>query len=347
MLRYDRRTVLKNMGRGVVAAGLGAALPANGWLYAQEEKATPPDPIPASEAGLRQIKAEPWLQLDPGNVFLKGIAFDRAGNLTVIAAYASGKDTSLAARLDRSILSIAPNKSVTTLFKHHGARLCDHAIHKDGRIFIACLTGELLVIQPDGSGLQSIPARSNGQPQSLSDLTFDNAGRLYVTNFIGTAGKPLGGVYRYSQDLASVEPFGPPLVSPNGIAFTKGEKAMWVSCSFDKKVVKLDLSEAAPKIVYSYDLSGQGGDGIRVDAKGNMYLSMNFQGRYLVFNADGKPVATVLLPGRERGALLSTTNLVFKPGTDEVYAVASGSLGGTWIYKFKGLGTGLPLYSHL
>jgi len=343
MQRYDRRTVLRTIGASAFAAGVSVTLPAHAWLGQAATKL--PDPIPTSEASLPQIKAEPWVRIDAGNVFLKGTAFDRAGNLTVIAAYASGADTSLAARLDRSILRIAPDKSVTTLFKHHGSRLCDHAIHKDGRIVIACLTGELLVINADGSNLQTIATAWSDKPRELSDLTFGHDGHLYVTDFIGTPGNPLGGVYRYSPDFTSAELFGPHLVTPNGVAFTQGEKAMWVSCSLDKKVIKLDLS-GAPKIAFSYDLSGAGGDGIRVDAKGNMYLAMNFQGRILVFNADGKPVATVLMPGRERGELLSSTNLVLKPGTDEAYAVASGDLGGTWIYKFKGLAAGLPLYSH-
>jgi len=332
----------------MLAAGLGSTIPAHAWLKAlgaQDAKPKLPDPIPASEAGLRRIKAEPWLQIDKGNVFLKGMAFDRKGNLTVIAAYASGVDASLAARLDRSILSIAPDKTVTRLFKHHGARLCDHAIHKDGRIFIACLTGELLVINPDGSGMKQIPANWSDKPRELSDLAFDTGGNLYVTDFVGTSGNPLGGVYRYSPDLATAERFGPRLVTPNGLAFTKGEKAMWTSCSLDNKVVKLDLS-GMPKIVASYGLSGPGGDGVRVDAKDNMYLALNFQGRYLIFNQAGEPIATVLLPGRGRGELLSSTNLVFKPGTDEVFAVASGDLGGTWIYRFRGLAQGLLLYSH-
>jgi lactonase len=303
-----------------------------------------PDPIPAAEAGLPRIAAEPWVQLDKGNVFLKGICFDRAGNLTVIAAYASGSDTSLAARLDRSILRIAPDKTVTTLFKHHGARLCDHAIHKDGRIFIACLTGELMVLQPDGSDMQLIPASWSDKPRELSDLTFDRNGHLYVTDFVGKPGNPLGGIYRYSQDFATAERFGPALVSPNGVAFTKDEKALWTSCSFDKKLVKLEVSTR--NVINSYHLAGQGGDGIRVDAKDNVYLALNFEGRILIFNSDGKPIATVHMPGRERGELLSTTNMVFKPGTDEVYAVASGDLGGTWIYRFRGLAEGLPLYSH-
>lgn len=40
-----------------------------------------------------------------------------------------------------------------------------------------------------------------------------------------------------------------------------------------------------------------------MDAKDNVYLSINFEGHFLIFNADGKPIASVLMPGRERGRL--------------------------------------------
>ena len=54
-----------------------------------------------------------------------------------------------------------------------------------------------------------------------------------------------------------------------------------------------------------------------------MNLAINFQGWILVFNKYGIPVASVLMPGRDEGKLLSTTNVAFKPGTDEVYITAS------------------------
>jgi len=110
--------------------------------------------------------------------------------------------------VDRSILSITPDKQITTLIKQNRYRLVDHVIHKDGRIFIACLSGELLVANPDGSELKPVTSRSNGKPQSPSDLAFDSKGNLYVTDFIGNAANPTGGVYRWSSDLQSVELLG-------------------------------------------------------------------------------------------------------------------------------------------
>lgn len=351
MSKLDRRSFLKSATMGSLAAGFGFGLPAFTWsdfAFGQEQNDQNP-PLSPSEAALRQIKAEPWLKVDDRNVFLKGIAFDRKGNLTVMAAY-PGADASkgLAGRVDRSILSISPDKKITTLIAQHSYRLTDHVIHKDGRIFIACLSGELLVANPDGSDLKPVPVRPNTDKISLSDLTFDSKGNLYVTNFTGNVGKPAGAVYRWSPDFQHVDEFVPNLVSPNGIAFSPDETGLWVACSFAKQLYYITLDGPRGKVKKAesvYSLNGPGGDGIRVDQKGNAYLAMNFQGRLLVFDKTGRPIATVLMPGRESGALLSTTNLEFKPGTDEAYTVAAGDKGGTWIYRFKGLAKGTPSYS--
>jgi lactonase len=353
MSNSDRRTFLKSAVQTSLAAGVGFALPGltrSSLAFAQAREDQNP-PLPPNELALPQIKPEPWLKIDDRNVFLKGMAFDRKGNLTVVAAY-PGPDPSkgLAGRLDRSILSISPDKKVTTLIHQPGLRMTDHAIHKDGRIFIACLSGEVMVANPDGSDVKPVPVKVNGKPTTPSDLVFDSKGSLYVTDFTGRVDNPTGGIYRYSPDFKSVELFGPNLVTPNGIAFSHDERTIWTACSIAKKVYRLDL-DADGKTVKSaeavYTVTGPGGDGIRVDMKGNFYLAMNFQGRIYVFDKTGKPIALVLMPGRDKGELLSTTNVEFKPGTDEAYAVGAGDTGGTWIYRFKGLAKGVPMYSHM
>ncbi len=306
-------------------------------------------PLPPSEALLPQIPADPWLRIDAGDVFLKGMAFDRMDQLILMAAY-PGAVKGMAGRTERSILRVAPGKKITTVIAQHGVRMGGLAIHKDGRIFIACLTGELLVMNPDGSDLRPITARWKGKPERLSDVAFDSAGNLYAADFTGHTGNPTGGIYRWSPDCRSVEPFIANLTTPNGMAFTVDEKSLWVGCSLANEIFHLTLQEhcqSVQKAAVWYRLTGHdGADGIAVDLQGNMYLAVNDHGRVLIFNKQGIPIAGVLMPGRERGELLRTTNVVFKPGTDEVYVAASGETGGAWIYKFRGLAEGAPLFSH-
>lgn len=87
------------MAAGGLAAGVSVVLPAiarPNWVFAQAGNDQNP-PIPANEAALPQIKAEPWLKVDDRNVFLKGMAFDRQHNLTVMAAYPGDPAKGLAA----------------------------------------------------------------------------------------------------------------------------------------------------------------------------------------------------------------------------------------------------------
>ena len=306
--------------------------------------------LPPNETCLPQIEAEPWLCIDHEDVFLKGIAFDRNNDLIVMAAFPGTTDKSMAARLHRRLLRINNRREVTTLLDLNGIRMCDHAIHRDGRIFVACLTGELLVVESDGTNLKQLRPPASEKHCKFSDLTFDSAGNLHVTDFSGHATSPEGAVYRWSPDFLNVDLLMPNLVTPNGIAFTPDEKAFWVSCSWANEVllVTLDPSRRTiEKAAVMYRLSGRpGADGIRVDRRGNVYLAVNFQGRVLIFNEHGIPIANVLMPGRDRGQLVRTSNVAFRPGTDEVFVVASGESGGAWIYKFRGLAEGVPLFSH-
>jgi len=69
------------------------------------------------------------------------------------------------------------------------------------------------------------------------------------------------------------------------------------------------------------------------------------QGRVLILNDRGIPIATVVVPGRDEGKYLRTTNLAFKPGTREGYITAGGE-GGAWIFKFDAIAQGATLFSH-
>jgi len=72
-----------------------------------------------------------------------------------------------------------------------------------------------------------------------------------------------------------------------------------------------------------------GPDSTAVDSEGNVYQPLFRQGRLLILNGDGFPLANVLLD--QRGDYLDVTNLAIKPGTNEAYVVASGSGGALFL----------------
>jgi lactonase len=323
----------------IVAGILMAVFPV---CFAEPRISTSVVPLPPSLTGLPPITAEPWVQIDPGpHVFLEGPAFDREGNLFVSSIF------------DSRILKITPGKKVTSIFSKEGLLPDGIAIHKDGRLFIVCLTGKIIAIDPDGSNLTYIEARYQGRPRSGNDLVFDSRGNFYVTDFTGTIADPTGGVYRFSADLKTVKPVIEGLAMANGISLSPEGNVLWVSATASNRLVRLQLQEdgisldpfEGTHIPYRFMGAPGGCDSNAVDGEGNLYQCIIFQGRVLILNRAGIPIANVLIPGRDEGKHLRSTNVAFKPGTDQVFLTTSGE-GGAWIYQFHGLAKGLALFSH-
>jgi lactonase len=299
-------------------------------------------PLPPELTHLATIKAEPWVLIEgKPDMLLEGPAFDRQGNLFISSIF------------DSRIFRITPDKKVTTILQQQGLLPDGIAIHKDGRLFLACLSGRIVTLNPDGTNLTDIKPRCGGKPASANDLVFDKNGNLYVTDFTGTVAEPTGGVYRFSADLTKVEPVIQHLASANGVGIAPEGNVLWVSETCRNEILRIELLEDGVKInpiagvtIPCRFSGGPGGcDSLRIDVEGNVYQCMIFQGRAVILNNRGVPIANVVIPGREEGKHLVTSNLAFKPGSDEAYITAGGE-GGAWIYKFHGLAEGLRLYSH-
>ncbi len=309
-------------------------------------------PIPLSEAGLPVIMAEPWLQISAiPNAVPEAPAFDRDGNLFVTSVF------------EGRVFRITPGKKVSVIFDNKSFLPTGCAIHKDGRLFVVCASGQILIMNPDGGNVTEVKTRHEGNPRAPDDLVFDFEGNFYVTDLGDSkAGlSPTGGVYRYSEDLKTVDPIVRNLVSPNGISLAPPGISMpsvmparfelWVAEPIMNRLLHLRLKEdgitpASPPVNVAYYFQGDiGPDSNKVDSEGNVYQCIFGQGRIVILNKAGIPVSQVLMPGRDEGRNLFSTNLAFKPGTAEGY-ITVGSTDGAWIYKFGGLAKGLELFSH-
>jgi gluconolactonase len=192
---------------------------------------------------------------------------------------------------------------------------------------------------------------------SPNDLVYRSDGSLYFTDppyGLPTQGDhdPLkqltvNGVYRIPHAFTH-QPGAPPdnaslqlligdLPRPNGIAFSPGEKYLYVNNSEPKKIwmrytVNPDGSIKDPKLLYdaTNDPRAGGPDGMKVDVEGNIYSAG--PGGVWIFSPDGKPLATLLIPER-------VGNLTFG-GADRktLYIAASSS-----IYRVRLNIAGLPL----
>ena len=93
------------------------------------------------------------------------------------------------------------------------------------------------------------------------------------------------------------------LPRPNGIAFSPGEKLLYVDSTEPKKIwmryrVLPDGTLADPTLLYdaTADPRPGGPDGMKVDVQGNIYSAG--PGGVLILSPEGKPLGTILVPER-------------------------------------------------
>ena len=180
---------------------------------------------------------------------------------------------------------------------------------------------------------------------SPNDLVYSSDGSLYFTD--PPYGLPtqhdddplkqlkVNGVYRIPHaidhkagapaDNAHVQLLVKDLTRPNGIAFSPGEKYLYVNNSEPKKIwmrytVKPDGTVGDPKLLYDATNDPRPGapDGMKVDVNGNIYSAG--PGGVWIFSPDGKPLGTIVMPER-------VGNLTFGgPDRKTLYIAASGSI---------------------
>jgi hypothetical protein len=126
---------------------------------------------------------------------LEGLCFDRSGDLYFVEIY------------DGAIMKLdMKTQKLTEIYKDDNLRPAAVKIHKDGRLFIACVEmhgryGCIMTMNPDGSNPQVfLPGLC------VDDLVFDSKGGFYFTHFAGTLRDPIGGVYYVSPDMKVITP---------------------------------------------------------------------------------------------------------------------------------------------
>jgi lactonase len=199
--------------------------------------------------------------------------------------------------------------------------------------------GSVVAFSPNDAGRSEIISRSSAFLPD--DLVFDAAGGCYFTDLKGTSTQPTGGVY-YTSPAGKVSLILPNLAAANGIALSPDGKTLWVS-EYSRNVLhRIALSDAttiAPLgAAIAYYFTGPAPDGVRVDSEGNVYVALYQQGRVLVFNAQGLPIGQILVPGRDEGRYLLSTSVAMKPGTNEIYLLATDGDGtrGAKVFRASG-----------
>lgn len=305
-------------------------------------------PIPEAERALPAIQAEHWLQVTDDQTVLEGPSLDRQGNLIFTDP------------LDGRLLRATPQGRMTLLRDFGEDGPGGTAIHRDGRVFVAVTAdrytrGYIVALQPDGSQPRMIVPPARGFVPN--DLVFDAEGGLYFTDFRGGSTDPAGGVYYVpptgvASGEGEIQTVLPNLSRANGVALSPDGATLWVTEHGNNRLQRINLAAPGQPAVngtrVAYYFAGPPPDSMRVDSAGHLYVALNGQGRVLVFADNGVPIAQILLPGRERGASLETTNLAIAPDDRTAYIVSGDREGesGAAIFRARTLSPGLSLFSH-
>lgn len=257
-------------------------------------------------------------------VILEGPRFDKQGNLIFVDC------------MTGRVLRLSPDRELTVVFTENAAGAAGTDFDKDGRIVVAGFTsihsgGTVFAIHPDGSGKQIIVDPQAGHVPD--DLVYDKHGGFYFTDMQGNNANPTGGVFYVAPDLQTITPILPNLSLPNGIGLSPDEKILWATETGKGLLHRIEL--AGPTTIADYGLTiayrftGAKVDSLRTDANGNVYVALYTEGRLLVFDSRGVPIAQVLIPEREQGGFLGTTSLAVHPDTGELFITTNDDKGGT------------------
>ncbi len=179
-------------------------------------------------------------------------------------------------------------------------------IDPQGRI-VWCAQGDRAIVrlEKDGKTRTILAERYEGKRLNRpNDLVAKSDGWIYFTDPHSNRGQPqdldFSGVYRVKDgtlQLLDKE------VEPNGLAFSPDEKIFYVGGA---KIWRYDVQADGP-IANRQVINAVGCDGMKVDAKGNIYCATASVHGIRILTPEGKHIGTILTPQDGAGP----TNLAF------------------------------------
>jgi sugar lactone lactonase YvrE len=140
--------------------------------------------------------------------------------------------------------------------------------------------------------LPPLPHPSLGS--GLNDVTFDQAGNVYVSDsFQGIVWKtgPHGGVASLWLDTPLLRTTGVPPFGANGLRFNRNETAMFVANTGDDTLIKVPVVGGAPGVPEVFTNSINGADGVIIDDEDNLWVVANQADEIVVVDPTGKAIS--------------------------------------------------------
>jgi gluconolactonase len=201
-------------------------------------------------------------------------------------------------------------------------------LDRQGRVvYCAYSDGEIVRLETDGRRTVLASRFAGRRLNAPNDLVYKSDGALYFTDSrAGTKrihgdGVPHEGLYALREGKVLL--LSKSIDHPNGVAFSPGEKYLYVTNTLRKNILRFSVTAGgiANGSVF-VDMSGVdepgAPDGIKVDKAGNVYATG--PGGVWVISPGGKHIGTIRTPAK-------VTNMTFgDPGFRTLYMTAFGAL---------------------
>ena len=245
--------------------------------------------------GKHLFTAEDFTKEDLFTSNIEGPAFDKAGNLYVVNFQKDG-----------TIGLVRPNGEVE-LFVTLPEGSTANAIQFDskGAMYLADFTGHNILKVDMKTKDVSIYVHNDAFNQP-NDICINKKDQIFASdpNWKESTGK-LWRIDKGGKAKLLTDEMG----TTNGIALSPDEKILYVNESVQRKIWAFDIDkngDISNKRLFA-EFSDFGFDGMKCDAKGNLYVTRYGKGAIAIISPDGKITREVMLKGKR------CSNLVFGP----------------------------------
>jgi gluconolactonase len=215
------------------------------------------------------------------------------------------------------------------------------AFGPDGCLYVTDEGRRAIVrVAPDSTQTDFLTACDGVRLNGPNDLCFDPNGNLFFTDpWTSSIENPIGGVYGYDWASGVLTRIAEGLAFPNGIVAREGR--LYMAETMTRKVWLYEVTgpgRAGPQVEFCTlpempTTDWQGGDGMALDAEGNLYVTQLAAGCLRVYDPNANLIDTIPTTGKR------PTNVCFGgPNLDTLYVTVD-DLG-----RFMTIPIGVPGY---
>ena len=212
---------------------------------------------------------------------------------------------------NNKISKVTPDGNVSTVVQV-GTQNNGLIRDKDGNFFVCDWKGKAIYKVDTQSNISLITDKSSeGEPLLRpNDFAWDNRSNLYFTDPEGWGPTRLKGGIHYIDKNLTIHRFAGGMNFPNGLAFDRDYKHLYVGETIFNWIMRLEVKPdetVGRRDKFFYMGEKVFADGIKVDVKGNVWVTAFSEGEVWCISPQGEKIASIILPGENP----TPTNILF------------------------------------